>query len=92
MNSFYINWRNEKDIKELIGKIITSIEITYKSIIFTMLNKEKYIMCHDQDCCELVEIEDIIGDVSDLLNTPILSFTEDTSITNPENIIKRLLF
>jgi hypothetical protein len=30
------------------------------------------IMHHHQDCCETVDIEDINGDLEDLLNTPLL--------------------
>ena len=33
---------------------------------------------HEQDCCESVSIEDIVGDLEDLVGVPILEAREDT--------------
>lgn len=41
-------------------------------------------MYHDQDCCDSVSINDIIGDIDDLLNTPIL-LAEERSSDDPED-------
>ena len=35
-------------------------------------NKSGFALYHEQDCCENVYIESIVGDLSDLENTPIL--------------------
>jgi len=40
------------------------------------------VMYHDQDCCENVRLEDIIGDLTDLVGSPILSATEETNRGN----------
>jgi hypothetical protein len=40
-------------------------------IIFTDINDEQYRQYHSQDCCENVQVEDICGDIRDLIGTPI---------------------
>lgn len=63
-------------VSVLIGKTLTHIERRNDEILFTTSNGEVYKMFHDQDCCESVEIEDITGDLSDLLHSPILMAEE----------------
>lgn len=83
-------------IDELKNKIIKNI-ITYVGnadhhITFECQDGSVYLMTHDQDCCESVEIEEIIGDLNDLLNSPILVAEERTSSDIPTvnyNIKKR---
>ena len=65
------------DINTLIGK--TLVEIVNRddeALIFTLDNGEKYKLFHYRNCCESVYIEDICGDLNDLLNTPILMAEE----------------
>lgn len=76
------------NIEELIGKIFTEIKNDKYQIIFTCEDGSKYKMYHEQDCCENVTIEDIIGDLNDLINTPILKAEEVTNENeNPEGVI-----
>lgn len=59
----------------LKGKIITKIvglEKDYDEVIFYCLDGSVYAMYHEQECSESVSIEDVCGDVTDLLNVPIL--------------------
>jgi hypothetical protein len=49
-----------------------------KSSIFFTADDEQYRMLHHQDCCEDVYVEDIIGDVDDLIGSPIIEAREAT--------------
>ena len=61
------------EIKELQNKIFTNVEnLENEELIFTCEDGSKYKMYHQQDCCEDVRIDDINGDLNDLINTPIL--------------------
>ena len=66
------------DISILKGKILESIEIIEdeQEIIFKVNENEKYRMYHSQDCCENVRIEDINGEIWDLVGAPILMAEE----------------
>lgn len=77
-------------IEELKAK--TLIKITNKNnreLIFHTSRGEEYRLYHRQDCCECVYIEDICGDLNDLLGSPIIDAEEVTSRENPENVNKK---
>lgn len=57
----------------------TLSESDHPSIIFTTSDGESYKLFHKQECCEEVAIDDICGDMNDLLNTPIVVAEEVAS-------------
>jgi hypothetical protein len=63
---------NNYGIELLKGKTVNHIENKGDELIFTCTDGKEYIMHHEQDCCENVTIDDIVGDLNDLLNSPIL--------------------
>lgn len=69
------------DFSILVGKTITDIQKSSdkeeEALTFTLDSGEKYMMMHQQDCCESVYIEDICGDLKDLLSSPVLRASED---------------
>jgi hypothetical protein len=74
---------------ELVGKTLTNIEKQGDNVlIFTCYDGTKYAMYHSQDCCESVSIDDICGDLDDLIGSPIIRATEDTSDQNPAGFTK----
>lgn len=76
-----------ESIEQLIGKTIIKIEgmeAESDEIIFSTSDGLKYRMYHDQDCCESVSLDDVCGDVSDLLNSPVLKAEEFSNIETAE--------
>ena len=68
------NRQKKIDVDELVGKTLTKIirDEKEEELFFHVDNGAIYRMYHDQDCCENVYIEDIVGNFDDLLGTPIL--------------------
>ena len=72
----------EVDVSVLMHRTITNLQQNgYDELLFTMDNGDRYIMYHSQDCCEYVRIEDIDGDLNDLVGSPILQAEEVTGET-----------
>jgi len=74
-------------ITDLIGQTLTKIEGGTPKDIFMILTTAEgnvYVMEHYQDCCERVEIEELIGDLNDLLNSPLLDAREESNQQRPE--------
>jgi len=70
------------EINELLGKVLTSVDASDEEVLFTCSDGSAYKMFHYQDCCESVYVEDINGDLSDLVEAPILQAEEVTSHEN----------
>lgn len=66
----------ECDVSQLIGYTIEEISSDDIEIVFKLTDGTEYLMYHAQDCCETVEVEDICGDLDDLLGSPILMAEE----------------
>ena len=80
---------NDKDISILKGLTLTECyQKRDDEIIFKSTCGRSFCMYHDQDCCESVTIDDICGELSDLVGNPILMAEEVTSNDNPEGVTK----
>jgi hypothetical protein len=66
-------------IEVLNGQTLLSIETTHDTMDFYTVDGKHYRMFHYQDCCESVTIDDIVGDLDDLLGMPILEAREATN-------------
>lgn len=71
---------------DFVGHTIAKIERFDAELIFTLSSGEKYKLYHEQDCCESVYLEDVIGDFSDLIGMPVLKAEEVSSEENPEGV------
>ena len=68
MTDYYI-------IEEFIGKTLASVDVNeaQDEVLFVFTDTTKYKMYHHQDCCESVNIEDIEGDLGDLIGLPLVT-------------------
>lgn len=85
---FTINesYNDNQNFSDLVGQTIIKIELNDDSSeIRFYTNDSEYLMYHEQNCCENVSIDDIIGDLDDLIKSPILKASEDTNRDDPEH-------
>lgn len=75
---------------ELVGKTLVTAEVNQNrdEITFVTTEGERYKLLHFPDCCESVYIEDIDGDMEDLIGSPILVAEE---VSNQELDTLRLI-
>lgn len=75
------------ELSELLGK--TLVEVTRGTnsnddcLLFVDSEGNRYRLYHCQGCCEEVRIEDIVGDLNDLVGAPILLAECVTSQEHP---------
>lgn len=72
------------EIKDLIGKVLTEVKNNNYELIFICNDGKEYKMFHQQACCESVSIDDINGDLQDLVGSPI-TLAEEVSNEDFEN-------
>jgi hypothetical protein len=75
-------------ISEFIGKTFSDITINEDKtqVVFETIDGEKYLMFHEQDCCETVSLNDITGEISDLIGSEILIAYESTNNTDERGL------
>lgn len=79
------------EFNALLGKTLTAIDLItddlgYPEKIRFKTDTETFVMVHEQDCCESVYVEDICGDVNDLIGSPIVEAEEVSSNENPPGV------
>lgn len=69
---------------DLLGKTLMNVTIVDdEEVIFTLVDGSQYKLYHSQDCCESVTVESVVGDLEDLIGSPIL-LAEEASNDDPE--------
>ena len=80
---------NRVNFDVLLGKTLTRIDNNNNRdddvIKFYTSDGDTYLMYHPQDCCENVYVEDICGELDDLIGSPLLIADEATSNENPKS-------
>ena len=69
------SYRCRVDFSELKGKVFSDIKGLSKDseiVGFYIGGKLAFVLAHLQDCCESVFIEDVCGDVNDIIGSEIL--------------------
>lgn len=79
---------SDANFSELQGKTLTAVDVGTDEITFTCADGSVYRQYHNQDCCEGVSVEDVCGDIADVVGSPLLVALESTSNENPEGITK----
>ena len=76
----------QKGMAQMLGK--TFVEVTGSvgsgEMLFVTAQGERFMFAHQQDCCESVDINDIVGDLQDLVGTPLLVAEEVSGATEPD--------
>ena len=68
----------EAEIELLLGRIVENIDVKDEEIVFWCNNNRVFRMFHSQDCCESVSVEEVIGDINDLIGSPVVMAEERT--------------
>jgi hypothetical protein len=76
-----MGYYDDINIDVLSGKTLVRAEKIGEDVLeFEDTNGDVYQLYHHQDCCESVYIEDINGDLADLLGTPIIVAEEVSNL------------
>lgn len=60
----------------LLGQTLASIVNLVDTIVMVTTAGDCYELHHNQDCCETVKVDDIVGDLADVVGSPITMFEE----------------
>ena len=81
----YFDWEASAKIEDMVGKIFTRVTggVGDGELVFEN-DTERFVFFHHQDCCESVDINDIVGDLEDLVGEPLLIAEEVSGATEPD--------
>ena len=66
--------------EDLQGRVLIKVNRIGDEEIHFHFTEDHYVrMYHEQDCCESVSIEDVVGDLDDLVGTPLLLVEESVN-------------
>lgn len=72
------------DFSFLAGKTLAAVHNEdNERLVFVTDTGEEFALWHSQSCCENVRIESIVGDLADIVGTPILLAEEASNRSDP---------
>lgn len=76
----------EHTVSDLVGRTLMRVTVSEdkERVTFTLDSGREYAMSHTQNCCESVQLEEVIGDLDDLVGAPILAAEESTNSEEPK--------
>ena len=76
-----MKWDKIVEFNSLLGKTLTEIKVNRDNdqIVFVDNENKSWVMGHQQECCESVSVEDIVGDLLDLIGEPLLEAEESAN-------------
>ena len=79
----------------LLGKTLSRIEVRDDELYLETTEGTAYKLYHEQDCCETVTIEDICGDLGDLIGSPLvqvseISFEDEKDLPEVERVRRQI--
>lgn len=83
-----MGYADRVDINALLGETLTRIdgEQGDTELLFHTQSGRTFKMFHEQDCCEHVYLQDVIGDLDDLVGSSLIE-AEDVSNTDYANVM-----
>ena len=69
-------YESGRNIDVLVGKVLKDVRVGDSEIVLVTEDDKTYKMYHEQDCCEHVWVEDVTGDVRDLIGSKIVEASE----------------
>ena len=84
----------DTQIEDFKGLIFKKVEINKErdEILFWVSDTLRYNMYHSQDCCEDVYVEDLCGDLEDLVDSEILVAHESSNEEDDEGGVVQWTF
>ena len=76
----------QKGMAQMLGKTFVKVtgSVDGDAMLFETAEGERFMFAHQQDCCETVRINDIVGDLEDLVGEPLLISEEVKGATEPD--------
>jgi hypothetical protein len=76
----------QKGMAQMLGKTFVQVTgcVDSDEMLFETAQGERFMFAHQQDCCETVRINDIVGDLQDLVGEPLLVAEEVKGATEPD--------